>query len=99
MTVRQVMSRRPITVAPKTSFSQVWELLFGKRVNCLPVTTKNNILLGIIAEEDLLDRLYPSYEEVISDPLLASRFEDIEERLTDSAIVRLTAKDIMNRNV
>lgn len=97
MKVFQLMSKNPIAATPNTPFEQVWKLIFEKRISGLPITGKGNRLVGIISEEDLIGRLYPSYEEYFFDPLSAKNFEEMEKNLTD--VSDLQAKDVMNKNV
>lgn len=97
MKVSQLMSRNPITVSPNTPFNKVWELIFEKRISGVPVIDKNRLLLGIISEEDLIEKLYPTHEDYFFDPLFARDFERMEENVVDAS--NLKAKDFMNKNV
>ncbi len=54
-------------------------------------------MVGIISDKDILSKLYPSYEEVISDFVHARRFEDMEDRLGELAGFK--AKDIMTTTI
>jgi len=69
----------------------------------LPVVDKNNKLLGIIAEENLLSRLYssyrlhPLYEKYLSDFTSGKSFEKMEKEL--KKLGELRADDVMNRKV
>jgi len=71
MLVKNIMSRNPLCVKPDASFGEIWELIFDKRVSGLPVVNEKKILLGIISEEDLIEKLYPSYQDYFFDPSLA----------------------------
>lgn len=97
MKVKEVMSKKVITVSPETSFAKVWEIIFKKGMHGLPVVEKDNTLVGIIAEEDLLSKLYPSYKEYVDDFRAASDFEEMEESIGE--LKGLEAKDVMNRRI
>jgi len=97
MKVKQIMSRNPISANPNTSFSELWRLIFEKRISGLPIIDKVNELVGIISEEDLIERLYPSYEEYFFDPLSATNFEEMEKNVSN--VSHLKSKDVMNKNV
>jgi len=51
--VRDVMSRDVVTVRADTSIRDAAQLLFSRRVGCLPVVDEHNKLLGIVTENDL----------------------------------------------
>lgn len=97
MKVSQLMSTKPITVTSDTSFAKVWELIFEKRISGVPVVDSKMKLLGIISEEDLIEKLYPSYEDFFFDPQLSRDFEAMEENA--KLVSHLKAKDFMNKNV
>ncbi len=54
MLVREVMSRRPVTVQSDTSVHEALNLMREKSVHRLPVLDKRGRLVGIVAESDLL---------------------------------------------
>lgn len=96
MKVKDLMSRNVVTATPGTSFDRIWELIFKKRVSGIPIIDKNKLLLGIISEEDLIEKLYPSHEEYFFDP--SSRdFEEMEDNV--AGVARLKAKDFMSKSV
>ena len=103
MQVHEVMNTKMVVVSPDTPFSKIWQIIFKKGLHGLPVVDKNNKLLGIIAEEDLLSKLYssyklhPFYEEYLSDFSSAKSFEKIEKKF--EKLAKLRAKDMMNRKV
>ncbi len=51
--VRDVMSRDVVTANPDMRIRDAAELLFSRRLGCLPVVDSHNKLLGIITENDL----------------------------------------------
>lgn len=97
MKVKELMSKKVISVFPNASLSSIWKIIFKKNIHGLPVVDKNNTLVGIIAEEDLLAKLYPSYEEYMDDFRSASNFEEMEEKIGE--IKRLKAEDVMNKRI
>lgn len=90
------MSKDIVTVSPLASFARLWEVIFKKGIHGVPVCEKEK-LVGIIAEEDLLGKLYPSYEEYITDFTSTSKFEEMEGNL--GHLTELKASDIMNRKI
>lgn len=96
MKVKDLMSRNVVTAAPNTSFTKIWELIFEKRVSGVPITDKQGRLLGIISEEDLIEKLYPSQAEYFWDPA-ARDFEEMEKNVAD--VANLKAKQVMSKHV
>lgn len=97
MKVHQIMRTSVITVTPKTPFKELWEAIFKKRLHSLPVVDAQNTLLGIIAEEDLVRRLYPDFSEIIDDFKTASDFEEMESNV--GKLTELKAGDVMHTRV
>lgn len=97
MKVKQLMNKRVVSVYPEALFSEIWKIIFKKGIHGLPVVDKNKTLIGIIAEEDLLSKLYPSYQEYIDDFQSAANFEEMEKNIGE--LKRLRAQDVMNKTI
>lgn len=97
MRVEELMNKKVVTVSPRTSFATIWEIIFKKGIHGLPVVDKDNTLIGIIAEEDLLAKLYPSYQEYVDDFQSAADFEEMEGNIGE--LKRLRARDVMNKTI
>lgn len=52
--VSELMSTDVLTVGPETKISEVAKLLLEKKINGLPVVDKNNKLIGIICQSDIV---------------------------------------------
>lgn len=96
MKVLEIMTKDVVTVTPSSPFAEIWECIFKEGIHALPVTYYNK-MVGIIAEEDLLAKLYPSYEDYIGDFVSATKFRQMEDKLGE--LTNLTAKDIMNKKI
>jgi CBS domain-containing protein len=66
MQVKDVMSRSVRTVGPDAKLIEVSSLMCLYRYSGLPVVDQDNQMLGFIAEKDVLHRLFPSLEELMS---------------------------------
>lgn len=97
MNVSDVMSRKMVTVGPTASFKEVWRSIFKHKVNALPVVDKVKKLVGIITREELLERLYPDYQELFSIDGNFPDFEDMEKKVTEFSALR--AGNIMRKHV
>lgn len=98
MYVRDWMKRQITTIYPQTSFMEIWRLIFRKHIHSLPVVSKNGKILGLIAEEDLLTKLYPDYSDIMPD-LLATEDEDTEINEKIVKLKRMTAEKLMSRRI
>jgi len=97
MKVVEVMSVNVITVSPKASIRDLWTAIFKKGIHGIPVVDSKKKLLGIVAEEDLLKPLYPTYENLIEDFVSASDFEEMEGKIDE--LTKLKAEHVMSKKV
>lgn len=95
MNVYQLMNKKLIVTPPDVLLPKIWTIIFEKHIHSLPVVDKNHKLLGIIAEEDLLKKLFPDYSTLTEFPL--DNDEEINDRLLK--LKKLTAAEIMNKRV
>jgi CBS domain-containing protein len=56
MHVRDVMTKRVVTVGPETPVQQVAQLLLERRISAVPVVDADGRVLGIVSEGDLIGR-------------------------------------------
>lgn len=96
MKVKDVMCKKVFSVTPDTSIKDLSVIVFKNKVQAVPVVDKNNKLVGIVAESDILSKLYPTQRDFIEDFVEASDFEGMEDKLAD--VMKLKASDIMNKN-
>lgn len=52
--VRDVMVREVVTVGPDTSLTAAGRLLLERRIGCLPVVDRKNVLVGIVTSSDFV---------------------------------------------
>ncbi|BAN68735.1 CBS domain-containing protein [endosymbiont of unidentified scaly snail isolate Monju] len=83
MLVKDVMSTSLKTVAPDTPLAEVVTTMCLFRVSGIPVVEEDNRLVGIIAEKDVLDSLFPTVEEVMTESGTATM--DLETALNKYA--------------
>ncbi|MEK7592854.1 MAG: CBS domain-containing protein [Patescibacteria group bacterium] len=93
MKVFDVMSRKIVTVSPKSELKELWKAIFKLHIHALPVVDAKNRLLGIVSEEDLLKPLYSNYQQYIEDFVTATDFEQMEGKIVE--VAKLLAKDVM----
>ncbi len=95
MKVQDIMRRSIITISEDTPVKEIGRLIFSLGIAGLPVV-KDKKLIGIVTEKDILARFHPSIQEYMEDPVHASDFEEMEERLGE--FLNAPAKDIMSKN-
>lgn len=95
MIVKLFMSTNVVAAEPSTPLPQIWKKFTTVRIHGLPVIDKDKKLLGIIAEEDILAKLFPDESELTELPL--EREDEIEEKV--AKLKKLTAQEIMSKKV
>jgi CBS domain-containing protein len=64
ITVRDAMTRDPITVRPETGIEELAELMVDKNFHTLPVVDQEGSLVGVIGKEDILRTLFQNQKGV-----------------------------------
>ena len=60
--VHQIMTRKPVTAKKNTSVEDAARLLLDNKISCLPVTTSEREILGVVTLKDIL-KFYVKGEE------------------------------------
>ena len=97
MNVSDVMSRKVVSLPPTATFKEVWRTIFKNKVNSLPVVDKKNYLVGILTREELLERLYPDYQDLFSADEDFPDFVDMERKVSELSALKAT--NLMRRHV
>ncbi len=93
MIVSEIMSKDVLTVAPDTSYRDLCKKIFASHIHTLPVVDRQKGLVGIVTRKDILERLYPKYQDVLEFLETPQDFEAMEDRIEEMAPLR--ARDIM----
>lgn len=91
------MSSKVVTVAPDTKIRELWGLIFAKHVNAVPVVDSKQKLVGILTKEDILELLYPDYQEYFADLTSVLDFEEMEGKVKELGDKR--ARDVMGKRI
>ena len=97
MQVKNFMNPHVVSVLPTTPLPKLWDIIAKKHLHALPIIDKNKKILGFIAKEDFLARLYPSYVE--GEEIPTESDSDIEIITKLEKLKQMSAKDIMNTNI
>jgi CBS domain-containing protein/ubiquinone/menaquinone biosynthesis C-methylase UbiE len=95
MKVSDLMHTRLFTVTPDSPVSEVARIIFNMGISGVPVV-ENGKLVGLVTEEDLLKKLFPSVQEFFSDAVGARDFDAMEDRMSD--LVNVNVRKIMNKS-
>lgn len=95
MLVSDIMSKSPKTVTPETKLVEVVSLMCLFRYSGLPVE-KDGELLGIIAEKDVLHRMFPKLED-FADIMATPDYDSMMSQYKD--VVNLKVEDVMTPRV
>ncbi len=52
--IKEIMTKKPITISPETSIEKIAEIICEKAVNHMPVVDENEKLIGMVAREDVI---------------------------------------------
>lgn len=96
MQVKEIMSSSVKTVSPDTKLVEVASLMCLYRYSGLPVVDDDGMLIGIIAEKDLLHKLFPSLDDLMEG--FASI--DLDEMMGQyKNVLGMKVSDVMTRGV
>ncbi|HHH39401.1 MAG TPA: CBS domain-containing protein [Sedimenticola sp.] len=96
MLVKEIMSGSPKTVTPETGLLEVVSLMCLYRFSGLPVL-EGEKMVGFIAEKDVLHKLFPTLEDMMSDGLGSVDFDEMMGKY--KGVVNLKVKDLMTPSV
>jgi CBS domain-containing protein len=96
MLVKEIMSGSPKTVTPETGLLEVVSLMCLYRFSGLPVM-EGEKMVGFIAEKDVLHKLFPTLEDMMSEGLGSVDFDEMMGKY--KGVVNLKVKDLMARSV
>ncbi|MBI4674938.1 MAG: CBS domain-containing protein [Chloroflexi bacterium] len=97
MRVSDIMTRTVYTVSPDAPLREVATLICLHHISGVPVVDAAGQLVGMVSERDVLQALYPTYTELIDDPLRSRDFVEMESRYDD--LSRRKVAELMVRHV
>lgn len=96
MQVKDIMSRSVRSVQPDTKVMEVASLMCLYRFHGLPVVEEDNRLVGLIAEKDVLHRLFPTIESLMEEGIANVDLDREMGRYKE--LMTLPVSDLMTRN-
>ena len=88
--VKDVMRHNVATVTPDHSLKDVANLMFRDRLSALAVVDKDNKLLGVIGDRDLIKAALPDYKSLISNLNYSMEVEPFEELLKQEDKIKVS---------
>jgi len=96
MQVKDIMSSSVRTVSPDTKLVEVASLMCLYRYSGLPVVEDGDRIIGIIAEKDLLHKLFPSLDDLME----GFAGIDLDEMMGQyKSVLSMKVADVMIKNV
>ena len=96
MKVADFMHKPLITISETEPVKKVLKFIFNLGISGVPVV-RGKQLIGMITEQDILSRLFPTIKEFMEDYIESRDFEVMEDRL--KLIMHKPVKEIMNPKV
>ena len=96
MQVQKVMSRAIRTVSADTKVMEVASIMCLYRIPGIPVVEDNNKIVGIIAEKDVLHRLFPTLENLMEGGMANMDLDKQMAQYRD--VLALPVAELMTRN-
>ncbi len=96
MLVEEIMSRSVKSVRPEAKLLEVASLMCLYRFSGLPVVQGDDDLVGIIAEKDVLHKLFPTLDDLIGEGMAAVDLDAMMGQYKN--VMTLKVADVMIRN-
>jgi CBS domain-containing protein len=96
MLVENVMTRSVRTVSPDSRIMEVASIMCLYRLSGLPVIEAGNKLVGIIAEKDVLHRMFPTLQDLMEGNMGSIDLDEMMGKYKD--VVNLKVADLMSAN-
>ncbi|MEM5874969.1 MAG: CBS domain-containing protein [Candidatus Aenigmatarchaeota archaeon] len=104
MLVKECMTTRVITISPDSEILDAVKLMVENNISGLIVLDKNNKVVGVISESDIVNALKSSFPEIsitsnISLSLLLLLKRGLEAYMEAKKLAKLKVKDLMTKKV
>lgn len=92
-TVAEVMTHEVVTLIPEMSLAEAWARMIEHGIKALPVTDQQNVVVGMLTDQDLLERAGVGQRLAMAERLDAALLQQEFQRLADSP---QTVRDVMS---
>lgn len=99
MLVKEIMITNIRTASSDSAVSEVAMTMCFNKISGMPVVDKNDNIIGIISEKDVLRAMYPNVDEFMGNGMEMGRvdFEALESDYRD--LINLNVSDLMTKHV
>ncbi len=97
MQIQELMKKEIFTILPDATLREAISALLEHDISGLIVVNDTNEVIGILSEKDIYRALYPTYQELFSNPEIYFSFENQEKEIESRANVLV--KDVMTTDV
>lgn len=95
MIILDIMNTDLKTVSAEDTLRDVAMILVMSRISGLPVVDEKENIVGLISEKDILQKMFPAIEDVMSEGHIG--FERMEDKYKD--VLSIKVKDVMTTEV
>ncbi len=95
MIILDIMNTNIKTASPEDTLREVAMVLVMSHISGLPVVDTDYNVIGLISEKDILIKMFPDLDEVMSDRHIG--FENLENKYAN--VLNMKVKDVMTKEV
>lgn len=92
--VSDLMTREVVTLTPAMALSEAWERMLKNNIKALPVVDANNRVVGMLTDQDLLERAGVGQRLAVAERLDRAQLQQEFQRLAEST---LRVEDVMSK--
>lgn len=96
MKVSDIMQKSIFSVSEDVPLKEVGRMIFSLGIAGVPIV-KGTKLVGIVTEQDILSKMFPSMQDLVEDYVHAKDFKTMEKNLAD--LLKTPVSRIMKKNI
>lgn len=96
MKVSDIMQKSIFSVSEDAPLKEVGRMIFSLGIAGVPIV-KGTKLVGIVTEQDILSKMFPSMQDLVEDYVHAKDFKTMEKSLTE--LLKTPVSKIMKKNI
>jgi len=97
MKVKDIMTKKVISIKPEDNAKDALELLFKMRISGLPVIDAAGKLSGMFTEKEVINTIIPSYAEKVGVYVYEEDPKIVKQKVSNFASLKV--KDVMRKEV
>lgn len=97
MKVKEIMIKEVKSILPDTPVGEAWQKLLENEISGLPVIDRENKLIGMFTEKNILTYILPSYIEKVGKFVYEQNPKATKRKFTE--LSQVTVKQLMRKEV